>query len=144
VRPDFAFFGQKDAQQAAVIKKMVKDLNMPLEIVVCPTVREQDGLAVSSRNKYLDPQQREDAVLLYKSLRKAREMIESGIKDIDHIKKIMNDVLEKSDRITVEYIEIVDPDNIHRLHKLEGRVLIAIAARVGKARLIDNILVDAG
>ncbi|MHC4623849.1 MAG: pantoate--beta-alanine ligase [Planctomycetota bacterium] len=143
VTPDTAFFGQKDAQQAVVIKRMVADLNMPLEIVVCPTVREADGLAVSSRNKYLSKQQRKDATVIYKSLQKCREMIGSGIRDPVQITAQIGKVLKQVPSINIEYISIVDAETLHSVDQVRGKVLAAVAAKVGPARLIDNIVVDA-
>ena len=140
IQPDYAFFGQKDAQQSILIRKMVKDLNMPMEIVVCPTIREKDGLAISSRNKYLTPDQRKDAPLLYQSLQKAQRLIQSGQKDPEKIRREMEAVLKKSAQINIEYIEIVNPDTLEPLEILTGPALIAIAARLGQARLIDNII----
>ncbi len=144
VQPDIAFFGQKDGQQAIVIKKMVADLNMPLKIVVCPTVREPDGLAVSSRNKYLSNQQKKDATLLYKSLQKCQEMITDCIKDTRTIISEMRKVLEQVSSINIEYINIVDAETIQPIDRIAGKVLVAVAAKIGQTRLIDNILVDAG
>ncbi|MHC4659430.1 MAG: 4-phosphopantoate--beta-alanine ligase, partial [Planctomycetota bacterium] len=144
VTPDIAYFGQKDAQQAIVIKRMVADLNMPLEIVLCPTVREPNGLAVSSRNKYLTEQQKKDAGLIYKSLQKCQEMIEAGIKDTQEIIAEMRDILQQVPSIEVEYVNIVDAETLQPLDQVSGKILAAVAARIGSARLIDNILVDAG
>jgi pantoate--beta-alanine ligase len=143
VASDIAFFGQKDAQQAIVIKRMVADLNMPLEIVICPTVREPNGLAVSSRNKYLTEQQKKDATNIYKSLQKCRSMIESGIKDASEIISEMTKLLQQIPSIEIEYISIVDADTLQNIKSVGGKVLAAIAVRIGPARLIDNILVDA-
>jgi len=143
VEPDFAYFGQKDAQQAIVIKRMVADLNMPLEIVLCPTVRDSDGLAVSSRNQYLTEQQRKDAALIYKSLQKSREMIKAGIKDTEAIITQMRKILSYGSSIKIEYVSIVDAETLQALDKVAGKVLAAVAVRIGQARLIDNILVDA-
>ena len=142
VAPDIAFFGQKDAQQAVVIKKMVADLNMPLKIVVCPTVREPNGLAVSSRNQYLTEQQRKDATLIYKSLQKCREMIDAGITDSETIIAEMRKVLSQAPPIQIEYISIVDAETLQNIDRIAGKVLAAVAVRIGTARLIDNILVD--
>ena len=144
VAPDVAFFGQKDAQQAVVIKRMVADLNMPLKIVVCPTVRERSGLAVSSRNKYLTEEQKKDATLIYKSLQKCREMIEAGTTDAGVIISEMKKVLNQAPSIEIEYASIVDAESLQKLDKIIGEVLAAVAVRIGPARLIDNILVDAG
>ena len=143
VLPDKAFFGQKDAQQAIVIKRMVADLNMPLDIVVCPTVREEDGLAVSSRNKYLSDSERKDAPLIYEALQKAQAMIASGTKEIQKITDEMRKILSRSKLIEPEYVEIVDTETLQPAKTAEGKVLIAIAAKLGSTRLIDNITVDA-
>ena len=142
VGPDVAFFGAKDAQQAVVIKRMVAELNMPLEIVVCPTVRETSGLAVSSRNKYLSEEQKKDATLIYKSLQKCREMIETGTTDTGQITAEMRKILSQAASIQIEYINIVDAESLQELDKVIGEVLAAVAVRIGPARLIDNIVVD--
>ncbi len=144
VAPDVAYFGQKDAQQAIVIKQMVADLNMPLEIVICPTVREPDGLAISSRNKYLSDQQKKGATLLYKSLLKCQEAIDSGVTDTKKIISEMQKILQQEPSIEIEYISIVDAETLQNLEQVTGRALIAVAAKVGPARLIDNILIDTG
>jgi pantoate--beta-alanine ligase len=142
VMPDIAFFGQKDAQQAIVIKRMVADLNMPLEIVVCPTIREPDGLAISSRNQYLTEQQKKDASLIYKSLQKCREMIESGVTDTKQIIEQMRRILNQIPSAKVEYVSIVDAETLENINKVAGKVLAAVAVRIGDTRLIDNILLD--
>jgi len=144
VLPDVAFFGQKDAQQAVVIRRMAADLKMPLEIVVCPTVREASGLAVSSRNKYLTEQERESAALVYESLRKCREMVESGVDEVAEIIKAMREVLGRCSDIKIEYVEIVDAESLESVKRVGGKVLVAVAVRLGAARLIDNIVVDSG
>jgi len=123
---------------------MVADLNMPLEIVICPTVRRADGLAVSSRNKYLTEQQKKDATLIYKSLQKCREMIQAGAADSETITTEMRKILSQAPSIEIEYISIVDAETLQNLDKIAGKVLAAVAARIGPARPIDNILVDAG
>jgi pantoate--beta-alanine ligase len=142
VTPDVAFFGQKDAQQAIVIRRMVADLNMPLEIVVCPTVREPDGLAVSSRNKYLDKQHRQDATYIYKSLIKCREIVKAGKIDTGEIIAEMQKVLKQKPSIEIEYISIVDCDSLEALETIIGKALVAVAVKIGPARLIDNIIID--
>jgi len=142
VAPNVAFFGQKDGQQAVVIKRMVADLNMPLEIVVCPTVREPDGLAVSSRNKYLTEEQKKDATYIYKSLQKCREMIEAGTTDTETIIAEMRKILSQAPSIQIEYISIVDSESLQNLDRIAGKVLAAVAVRIDPTRLIDNILVD--
>ena len=142
VGPDVAFFGQKDAQQAIVIKRMVADLNMPLEIVICPTIREPDGLAVSSRNQYLNPEQRKDATYVYKSLQKCQEMIDAGVTDTQKILTEMRRVLQQVPSIEIEYVSIVDVGALQDIDKIAGKILAAVAVNIGPARLIDNILVD--
>jgi pantoate--beta-alanine ligase len=142
VAPDIAFFGQKDAQQAIVIKRMVTDLNMPLKIVVCPTVRQADGLAVSSRNQYLTRQQKKNAPLIYKSLQKCQKLIEDGVADSKTIINQMRKILQQAPSIKIEYISIVDADTLQELKKITGKVLTAVAVKIGPTRLIDNILVD--
>jgi len=142
ILPDMAYFGQKDAQQAVVIKKMVADLNMPLEIIVCPTVREQSGLAISSRNEYLSAEQRKDAAVIYKSLQKAELLIKSGQKNTDKIITEMKTVLNQVPDLKLEYANIIDAGTLEKPERISGKVLIAVAARLGPARLIDNILVD--
>ncbi|MHC4582977.1 MAG: pantoate--beta-alanine ligase [Planctomycetota bacterium] len=142
VAPDIAFFGQKDAQQAIVIRRMVVDLNMPLKIVVCPTVRESNGLAISSRNKYLSEQQKKDAGNIYNSLQKCRQMIDTGVKDASEIIDEMRKILQQVTSIEIEYISIVDADTLQNIDHITGKVLIAVAVRIGPARLIDNILLD--
>ena len=142
VGPDIAFFGQKDAQQAIVIKRMVADLNMPLEIVACPTVRHDDGLAVSSRNQYLTSQQRKDAVLIYKSLQKCRRMIDSGQTETQNITAQMRQILNSVPSIEVEYVSIVDVETLLGIDRIAGKALAAVAVKIGSTRLIDNILID--
>jgi len=143
VLPDIAYFGQKDAQQAIVIKKMVSDLNIPLEIVVCPTIREDDGLALSSRNHYLDASQRQDAALIYKSLQTCRKEIENGIKEPETIIEKIRYTLQQAASIQIEYVSILDAESLNDLDNINGRVLVAVAVKIGQTRLIDNIIVDA-
>jgi pantoate--beta-alanine ligase len=144
VGPDVAYFGQKDAQQAITIKRMVHDLNMPLEIVVCPTVREPSGLAVSSRNQYLSAQKKKDAAKIFQSLEKCREMIAAGVTDPRQVIVEMRNVLKQVPSIEIEYVSIVDAETLETIEEIGGRVLVAVAVRLGSTRLIDNILVDAG
>lgn len=142
VRPDVAFFGQKDAQQGIVIKRMVADTNLPLEIEICPTIREKDGLALSSRNKYLDAQQRKDALLLHEALTRARQMVQQGVRDSRQIIAAMNEILQSAPGVAVEYVSIVDPETLAQLDTITERAIIAVAAMVKTTRLIDNIIVD--
>jgi len=144
VAPDAAYFGQKDGQQAIVIKRMVADLNMPLEIVICPTVREPNGLAVSSRNQYLSEQQRQDAANIYKSLQECRRLIDAGTTETRQIIAGMRKILQQIPSGQIEYVSIVDAETLESIDKIAGKVLAAVAVNIGPARLIDNILVDAG
>ena len=142
VQPDVAYFGQKDYQQAQIIKKMVRDLNFPVEIVVMPIVRENDGLAMSSRNLYLSSEERKNATVLYRSLEKAKELILSGEKNVEKIKQEMMKVI-LSVPSKIDYIEIVDPETLKTLESIpySGKVVVALAVYIGKARLIDNEIV---
>jgi pantoate--beta-alanine ligase len=143
VQPDIAYFGQKDGQQAIVIKKMVADLNIPIQVVVCPTVREPDELAVSSRNQYLTEQQKKDATLIYKSLKKCHELVEDGITDTKSITAQMREILNQAPSIKIEYVSILDAETLQEIDSVDRQVLAAVAVRIGQAKLIDNILLDA-
>ena len=143
VGPDVAYFGQKDAQQAITIKRMVRDLNMPLEIVVCPTVREPSGLAMSSRNQYLSDKQKKDAAAIFQSLEVCRKMIETGATETRQIAAEMRKVLQQVPAIEIEYLSVVDAEMLEAVERISGKTLVAVAVRLGPARLIDNILVDA-
>jgi pantoate--beta-alanine ligase len=143
IAPDTAYFGQKDAQQAIVIRRMAADLNMPLEIVICPTVREPNGLAVSSRNQYLTEQQKKDAANIYKSLQTCRRLIDAGTTETRQIISEMRKILQQIPSGQIEYISIVDAETLESIEKIAGKALAAVAVKVGPARLIDNILVDA-
>jgi len=142
VKPHVAVFGQKDAQQAAVIRRMTRDLNMDVEISVAPTVREPDGLAMSSRNMYLSPEEREDAGILFQSLESARRMIEGGERCADRIVASMKMLVSSRPRVQVEYVEAVDAQQLETMKILRGKVLIALAVRIGRARLIDNLMIE--
>ena len=142
VAPDAAYFGQKDGQQAIVIKRMVADMNMPLEIVVCPTVREPNGLAISSRNQYLSEQQKKDAANIYKSLQMCRMLIDAGTTDTLQIIAEMRKLLQQIPSGQIEYVSIVDAETLESIEKIAGKILAAVAVKIGPARLIDNILVD--
>lgn len=141
VGPDRAYFGQKDAQQLAVIRRMVRDLNFPLQIVGCPIVREEDGLAKSSRNTYLSPEERKAAVILHKSLVKGEEMVRAGERDAGKVKKAIREIIESEPLSKIDYVDIVDFDNIQEQEVLEGSVLAAVAVYIGKTRLIDNFII---
>ena len=141
VQPDIAVFGRKDGQQLAVIRRMVVDLNFPIEIIGGETVRESDGLAMSSRNKYLTEEQRKSAPALYKSLLLAKTMIENGETDSSKIVERMRDYISNSGDFKIQYIEIVDADTLTPVDKIRNKVMIALAAFLGETRLIDNIVV---
>jgi len=141
VQPDFAYFGWKDAQQLIIIKKMVEDLNVPVKIVGCPTIREADGLAASSRNVYLSKEQRKVAVVLYQCLQMIEEMVKSkGIKDAKKLLEIGRNSLSGQPGVKLEYLEAVSIRNLQPVKEVKPGVLIAGAIRVGKVRLIDNII----
>jgi len=141
IMPNRAYFGQKDAQQAIIIGRMIADLNWDMELVVLPTMREPDGLAMSSRNAYLSGQDREQATILYRSLRWAEEEIHRGERDAERIREGMRRMISPMPAARIEYVALVDPESLEDLQTLEGKVLIALAVRFGKARLIDNCLV---
>jgi pantoate--beta-alanine ligase len=141
VQPDFAYFGQKDAAQCAVIRKMVRDLRIPVEIIVCPIVREQDGLAMSSRNAYLSPDERRRALVLHRALQDIREAWQRGEQNIATLRSVGEQTFAQEPLVTVDYIEIVDPDTLEPRGTLaRGGELVAVAAKVGATRLIDNIV----
>lgn len=142
VQPDIAFFGQKDAQQVLVLQKMAADLNMNLAIEVIPTVREEDGLAMSSRNVYLNPAERKQALCLSKSLRTAREMVESGHRDPGLIKREITRIISREPLARIDYVEIYKLPDLEETDCLEGKNLIAVAVFIGKTRLIDNVIVE--
>lgn len=142
VTPDKAYFGQKDAQQLAVIKRMVKDLNMPLTIVGCPIIREEDGLAKSSRNTYLSPEERKAALVLSRSIFLGKKMVEQGEKDCKKIKEAMTAEIEKEPLAKIDYVKIVDLSTMQQVETTEHGVLAAIAVYIGKTRLIDNFMTE--
>ncbi|MGA2915962.1 MAG: pantoate--beta-alanine ligase [Sedimentisphaerales bacterium] len=142
VQPDIAFFGQKDAQQAIIVQRTVSDLNMPLKIVVCPTIREQDGLAMSSRNAHLKPKERKDAALLYAALEEAEFFIKAGKRESKMLISEMKKVLKISRQIKIDYVKIVDAKMLEEVGRVQGEVLIAVAVKIGSTRLIDNKVVD--
>ena len=142
VQPHRAYFGQKDAQQAAVIRQMTRDLNFPIEIVICPIVREPDGLAMSSRNVYLDPAQRQAATVLYRSLCAAKEAYERGERDAGKIRGNMKAVLAGEPLADVQYVSCADYDTLEELETVTGKTLLSMAIFVGKTRLIDNFVLE--
>lgn len=140
--PDIAFFGQKDAQQVMVIEKMVRELNFPLRIVRVPIVREADGLAMSSRNVYLSPEQRRQALVLSQSLQKAREAILGGEREVGKVRDLLCATINTSPEANIDYAEIYDAGTLADVEEIRGRVLIALAVKIGTTRLIDNLIVE--
>ena len=141
-QPDRAYFGQKDAQQLAVIRRLVRDLNVPVDIRGCPTVREADGLAMSSRNSYLGPEERRAATVLYRALTAAREARRGGEHDAEVLRGIMRAALTGEPLARVDYVSIADPDTLEELTGVEGSALASMAVFIGRARLIDNLRLD--
>jgi pantoate--beta-alanine ligase len=140
VQPDFAFFGQKDAAQVAVVNKMVRDLNFDVRIVVCPIVRESDGLAMSSRNAYLSPEQRKQALALYRSLMRVQTLADRGEGCSDRLKVAGEQVMAEEPAVKLDYFEIVNRDTLDPIADISGGALVAVAAYAGSTRLIDNIV----
>jgi len=141
VEPDKAFFGQKDAAQVAIIRRMVRDLNLPVEIVVCPIVREADGLAMSSRNAYLTVEQRQQALVLHRALERIQQMVDSGERDAAQLGAAGRAEFARESSVRLDYFEIVDPDGLDPVCNVSAGALVAVAAYVGTTRLIDNILI---
>jgi pantoate--beta-alanine ligase len=140
VEPDKAFFGQKDSAQVAIIRRMVRDLNFAVEIVVCPIVREPDGLAMSSRNAYLDPEQRKQALVLHRSLMHVQQMAQAGERDVAKLSAAGRDTFAEEKSVRLDYFQIVNPDTLDLVNDLSRGALVAVAAYVGTTRLIDNFL----
>jgi len=138
--PDVAYFGEKDAQQLAIIRQMVKDLNFPVEIRGCPTVRDPDGLALSSRNVHLSPTERRQALALSASLAEAREAVRAGERDAGRLAEGVRQRLKAAEGVDLQYVAVVDPDTLEDLTQVADTVLVAVAAKVGATRLIDNVL----
>ena len=142
IEPDVAFFGQKDAAQSAVIRRMVSDLNFPVEIVICPIVRELDGLAMSSRNAYLNPDERQRALALHRSLNRVEDEFRAGERSAARLIAAATKVFAPEPQIRLDYFEIVDPDSLDPVEQIEHPALVAIAAYVGSTRLIDNRILN--
>ena len=140
VQPQMAFFGQKDAQQVAVIRRMVRDLNMPIEIVASPIIRERDGLAMSSRNTYLNEAERQAASVLYKSLLAAQSAYEEGERSADSLRRIMEEIITDEPLARLEYISCADYDSLEELDLISGKTLLSMAVYLGRTRLIDNLI----
>jgi pantoate--beta-alanine ligase len=143
VEPDVAFFGQKDAAQVAIIRRMVRDLNLPVEIVACPIVREADGLAMSSRNAYLDAQQRKQAVVLHRSLMRVKQLVDTGEQRAARLVAAGLEEFAAESRVRLDYFEIVDPETLDPISDVSDGGLVAVAAFVGPTRLIDNLALSA-
>ena len=144
VEPDVAFFGQKDSAQSAIIRKMVKDLNFAVEIVVCPIVRESDGLAMSSRNAYLNAEQRQQGLVLSRALRKVGQLFEAGERDVERLAAAGKEVMTAQPAAKLDYLSIVDPDTLEPVQQAGGPMLVAVAAWIGSTRLIDNVILRPG
>jgi len=143
IRPDFAFFGQKDAQQAVIIKRMVRDLAFDSEIIVLPTVREDSGLAISSRNLYLDAEEQQSAAVIHRALKQAKEVFKKGERHAGKLVDAVRSTVETEPRVRLDYVSVVDAETLEKLDKLDERpILIAVAAYVGKTRLIDNTILN--
>jgi pantoate--beta-alanine ligase len=140
--PDRAYFGQKDFQQTAIIRKLAGQITLHIDIIVCPTVREPDGLALSSRNSYLNPEERKASTILFRALQHAQGLIEKGVHDAVLIKNEMDSLLKKEPLANVEYIEIVDTKNLVSMETVKKPAAICLAVRIGKIRLIDNVVVE--
>jgi pantoate--beta-alanine ligase len=143
VRPARAYFGRKDAQQLVVVRRMVRDLDLDVEIVAVDTVREPDGLAMSSRNAYLNEHEREAAVVLWNALSFAREMWTRGTRDGDYYRRRLREVIEEKEPARVDYVSVADPETLQELERIQGPVLISLAVRIGRTRLIDNVTLGA-
>ncbi|MBO5371915.1 MAG: pantoate--beta-alanine ligase [Lachnospiraceae bacterium] len=143
VTPDRAYFGQKDAQQLAVIRRMVKDLNMDIEIIGCPIIREEDGLAKSSRNTYLNDEERKAALILSQTIRLGEQLIKDGVLNTKELITAMKENIAKEPMAKIDYVEAVSMDTIEKVDKIEGMVLVAMAVYIGKTRLIDNFIIEA-
>ncbi|MBI5951769.1 MAG: pantoate--beta-alanine ligase [Chloroflexi bacterium] len=142
IQPHKAYFGQKDAQQAAVIRRMVRDLNFPIEMVVCPTVREADGLAMSSRNKYLEGDDRRAATVLFRALSAAKSAHEGGERDAEKLRATMKGVLAAEPKATPQYVSCADYDTLEELEMVQGKSLLSMAVLIGRTRLIDNFVLE--
>ena len=143
VQPHKAYFGQKDAQQAAVIRQMVRDLNFPIDIVICPIIREIDGLAMSSRNKYLEGDDRKAATVLFRSLSAAKAAYEGGERNAEKLRAKMKEVIESEPRAQMQYVSCADYDSLEELDVVKGKTLLSMAVILGRTRLIDNFVLEA-
>ncbi|MBI4460405.1 MAG: pantoate--beta-alanine ligase [Acidobacteria bacterium] len=141
IQPDAAFFGQKDAQQAVIVREMAEDLNFPVAVEVCPIVREADGLAASSRNQYLSAEERARARVLYQALQRAETLVRSGVVEAPRLEREMQELIRTAAGVELDYARVVDRETLSELREVREEALLAVAARVGKTRLIDNLLI---
>jgi pantoate--beta-alanine ligase len=141
IQPHRAYFGQKDAQQTVVLSQMVHDLNYDLDMIVCPTVREADGLALSSRNKYLNPAERQAATVLYRALQAAKASYDAGERRGQPLRRIMLEIIEAEPLARMEYVSVADPRTLFELDDISGEAMLSLAVRIGRVRLIDNVFV---
>ena len=141
VRPEKAYFGQKDAQQAAVIRQMTRDLSYPIDVVICPTLREADGLAMSSRNTYLNPDERRAATVLYRALSAAKSAFETGERNAETLRRIMRETIQAEPLAQLQYVSCADYDTLAELETVTGKALLSMAVFMGKTRLIDNLVI---
>jgi pantoate--beta-alanine ligase len=142
VQPQKAYFGQKDAQQAAVIRQMVRDLNFPIEMIICPTTREADGVAMSSRNKYLEGADRQAATILFRALSAAKSAYENGERNADKLRTVMKEMITSEPRAQMQYVSCADYDTLEELETVCGKTLLSMAVLIGKTRLIDNFVLE--
>jgi pantoate--beta-alanine ligase len=141
VQPDAAYFGQKDYQQVRIIEQMIRDLNVPVRVKRCPTVREADGLALSSRNQYLDPEQRRQAATLFQALAEARQNIEGGERDGAVIRRLLAARIGTAPDARIDYADVVDAETLQSIRTVKGDVVVALAVKFGATRLIDNMMI---
>lgn len=142
VEPTRAYFGQKDAQQALVIKKMVADLDMNLELIVCPTIREEDGLAMSSRNIFLNAEERRSALVISRALFAAQERWRTGEHDGETLRRLMRQMIESVPGVQIDYISVADPTTLTELERIKESALASLAVKIGRTRLIDNVILS--
>jgi pantoate--beta-alanine ligase len=140
VQPERAYFGEKDGQQLAVIRRIVRDLDFAVEIIAVPTVRESDGLAMSSRNTYMSPDERSAATVLYRALMRAQELHAEGVKDVEVLRSAVFDILASEPLATAEYVSMADPETLEELDFVDADAMVSLAVRIGRTRLIDNVL----
>jgi pantoate--beta-alanine ligase len=142
VQPQKAYFGQKDAQQAAVLIRMTRDLDFPIEVIICPTVREKDGLAMSSRNSYLSPEARQAATVLFRALTTAQTAYQNGERQAEALRRIVRDTVAKEPLAQLQYVSCADFDSLQELEEIKGKTLLSMAVFVGRTRLIDNFILE--